>query len=131
MFYIDPSSGDISVSRGDCADIATKPLMVLKDGSEEPIILGKYSCVIFTVKSKYSGKTLIKRILTEDNYVNGMLTVSIYPDETDTQPNGYEYSFVYVPDTRIEEEVYTYAQGNFKILHSVSKLTDLEGGTNE
>ncbi|MGN0613675.1 MAG: hypothetical protein ACI4JB_07205, partial [Porcipelethomonas sp.] len=120
----------IHVSRGDSAVLSTQPERVLDDGSTEPIIIGENACVIFTVKSKFSGNTLIKRILTAADYVNDMLTFSILPDETDISPYGYEYSFMYIPDTENLDEAYTYAQGEFEIMHSVSKITDLGGDEN-
>lgn len=129
MFYIDRNSG-IHISRGDSAVLSTQPEKVLDDGTVEPIIIGDKSCVIFTVKSKFSGNTLIKRILTAADYVENLLTFSILPGETDISPYGYEYSFMYVPDTENLDEAYTYAQGEFEIMHSVSKITDLDGDEN-
>ena len=129
MFYIDKNSG-IHISRGDSALLSTQPERVMEDGATEPIILDDNSCVIFTVKSKFSGETLIKRILTAADYVDGLLTLSILPSETDYTPYGYEYSFMYVPDVKNLDEAYTYAQGEFEIMHSVSRLSDLGGDDN-
>lgn len=129
MFYIDKNSG-IHISRGDSAELSTQPQFVLEDGTAEPIILGENSCVIFTVKSKYSSDTLIKRILTSNDCYDNMLYLNILPSETDFTPNGYEYSFMYIPDTENLSEAYTYAQGEFEIMHSVSKASDLGGDEN-
>lgn len=126
MLYIDKNSG-IHVSRGDSAALSTQPENVLEDGTTEPIILDENSCIIFTVKSKYSGKTLIKRILKAENYIDGVLSFSILPAETDFSPDGYEYSFMYIPDMEKKDEAFTYAQGDFEIMHSVSRVSDLEG----
>lgn len=126
MLYIDKNSG-IHVSRGDSAAMSTQPEKVMEDGTTEPIILDENSCIIFTVKSKYSGKTLIKRILTADDYIDGILSFRILPAETDFWPDGYEYSFMYIPDMEKMDEAYTYAQGDFEIMHSVSRVSDLEG----
>lgn len=126
MLYIDKNSG-IHVSRGDSAALSTQPEKVMEDGTTEPIILDENSCIIFTVKSKYSGKTLIKRILTSENYIDGVLSFRILPAETDFSPDGYEYSFMYIPDMEKMDEAYTYAQGDFEIMHSVSRLSDLGG----
>ncbi len=129
MLYIDKNSG-IHVSRGDSAALSTQPEKVLEDGTTEPIILDENSCVIFTVKSKYSGDTLIKRILTAADYVEGVLSFCILPGETDFPPNGYEYSFMYIPDMTSPDQAYTYAQGIFEIMHSVSRVSDLAGDEN-
>lgn len=129
MFYIDKNAG-IHISRGDSAVLSTQPERVMEGGATEPIILDDNSCVIFTVKSKFSGETLIKRILTAADYVDGLLTLSILPSETDCTPYGYEYSFMYVPDAENLDEAYTYAQGEFEIMHSVSRLSDLGGDDN-
>lgn len=126
MLYIDKNSG-IHVSRGDSAALSTQPEKVMEDGTSEPIILDENSCVIFTVKSRYSGNTLIKRILTAADYVDGVLTFCILPEETDFTPNGYEYSFMYIPDMTSPDKAYTYVQGEFEIMHSVSRVSDLEG----
>lgn len=111
--------------------LSTQPESVLEDGTTEPIILDENSCVIFTVKSKFSGETLIRRILTAADYVDGLLTLSILPSETDHTPYGYEYSFMYIPDSTNPCEAYTYAQGEFEIMHSVSKVSDLGGDEND
>ena len=111
--------------------LSTQPESVLEDGTTEPIILDENSCVIFTVKSRFSGETLIRRILTAADYVDGLLTLSILPSETDHTPYGYEYSFMYVPDVENLDEAYTYAQGEFEIMHSVSKVSDLGGDEND
>ena len=129
MLYIDKNSG-IHVSRGDSAILSTIPERMNEDGTSEPIIPDKNACVIFTVKSKYSGSTIIKRILTAADYSNGLLSFNILPSETDVTPYGYEYSFMYVPDKTRPYEAYTYAQGEFEIMHSVSKVSDLGGDEN-
>lgn len=129
MFYIDKNSG-IHISRGDSAVLSTQPEKVLENGTTEPIILSENACVIFTVKSRFSGNTLIKRILTAADYVDDMLTFSILPNETDRSPYGYEYSFMYIPDSTAPCEAYTYAQGEFEIMHSVSRVSDLGGDEN-
>lgn len=129
MFYIDKNSG-IHISQGDSIWLSTQPESVLEDGTTEPIILSEKSCVLFTVKSKYSGDTLIKRVLTAYDYIDGVLSFCILPAETDFSPNGYEYSFMYIPDSTNPCEAYTYVQGEFEIMHSVSRVSDLGGVDN-
>ena len=77
MFTID-EMGNIHVSRGDSIGLSTQPFIETDD------------CVIFTVKSHYSGRTIIKRILTEEDVVDGALSLQITTDETDIEPYGYE-----------------------------------------
>lgn len=84
MFYIDKNSG-IHISRGDSALLSTQPERVLEDGATEPIILDDNSCVIFTVKSKFSGETLIKRILTAADYVAVCSRSVFYPAKQTTR----------------------------------------------
>lgn len=123
MFQMDENKG-IHVSRGDCVSIRTLVSCETEGGIIAIPIRGD-ACIIFTVKSRYSGETKIKRILTEDDYVDGRLTLTILPSETDFDPCGCEYSFMYVPDRNDMSEAYTYAQGEFEILPSVSTLKDL------
>lgn len=132
MFYIDKKGG-IHISRGDSAKILTCVEKITENGVSEEITVGYNACVIFTVKSKYSGELLIKHILTEDDYADNMLVLNISAAETDFEPDGCEYSFMYVPDMTAADQAYTYAQGDFEIMHSVSRLCDLgddENGNN-
>ena len=69
MFTID-EMGTIHVSRGDSVGLSTQPFIETDDGIATIPIEGD-SCVIFTVKSRYSGRTIIKRILTEEDVVEG------------------------------------------------------------
>lgn len=117
MFYIDKYGG-IHISRGDSAEILTCPEKALEDGSTEPIILTKNACVIFTVRSRYSGEILIRRTLTYSDYFDGVLILRIFSSETDAEPCGYDYSFEYMPDSGDPERSYTYAQGEFDIMYS-------------
>lgn len=126
MFFIDKSMG-IHISRGDSVDLTTRPEKGLDDGSTQPIILSGNACVVFTVKPRFGDNTLIKRILTEKDYAGDTLAFSILSSETDITPGGYEYSFLYVPDKRNPKKAYTYAQGDFVVERSVSRVTDLEG----
>lgn len=123
MFTID-ETGTIHVSRGDSVGLSTQPFIETDDGIAAIPIEGD-NCVIFTVKSRYSGRTIIKRILTEEDLVDGALNLQITTDETDIEPYGYEYSFMYVPNRNDTTEAYTYAQGDFEIMPSVSKVEDL------
>lgn len=123
MFYTDEKG--MHISRGDSADITTIPKRVLETGESDTVTLDGSACVIFTVKSRYSGSLLIKRILTKKNYSGDVLTFRISPAETDTQPCGYEYSFMYMPDMQDAGTAQTYEQGIFEILPSVSGISDL------
>ena len=129
MFTIDEMGG-IHVSRGDSIGLSTQPFIETDDGIAAIPIEGD-NCVIFTVKSRYSGRTIIKRILTEEDVVDGALSLQITTDETDIEPYGYEYSFMYVPDRNDQTEAYTYAQGGFEIMPSVSKVEDLTSDTED
>lgn len=130
MLYID-KSGNIRITRGDSCSISTN-FYIDKNadgmqGSNEPSVqLTDNACVIFTVRSKDRGTVKIKHILTNENYVDGELVLSLSPSETMLTAAVYEYSFVYVPDSETLQEAYTYAQGDFEIMHSVSTYQDLE-----
>lgn len=131
MLIID-KCGNIHITRGDSCSIATEFYIDSSaDGvrdSDEPIVeLTENACVIFTVRSKDSGIVKIKHVLTEDNYENGELVLNLLPEETLLTAAVYEYSFVYVPDSETLGQAYTYAQGDFEIMHSVSTYKDLEG----
>lgn len=125
MFYI--NANGMHISRGDSADITTTPKIIAENGEPETVTLDENACVIFTVKSKYSGNLLIKRILTKKNYSDGVLAFSIRTSETNVEPYGYEYSYMYVPDRNDLSRAQTYERGDFEILPSVSKVDDLGG----
>lgn len=120
MFYIDKCGG-IHINRGDSANITTFPERLLSDGTAEPITLTGSACIVFTVKSRYNGNVLIKKTLTASDYIGNKLTLDISSDETDTEPYGYDYSFVYMPDSKSNDKAYTYAQGEFEIICSVER----------
>ena len=123
MFYID-NSGGIHITRGDSVTLATG----LYINENELLELSENDCVIFTVRSKNSGELKIKRILTVDNYENGELVMCIAAEETLITPAKYEYSFLYLPDmTMPHEQAFTYAQGDFEVLHAVTTYKDSEG----
>ena len=88
MFTID-EIGNIHVSRGDSVGLSTQPFIEADDGIAAIPIEGD-NCVIFTVKSRYSGRTIIKRILTEEDVVDSALSLQITTDETDIEPYGYD-----------------------------------------
>lgn len=126
MFTIDENKG-LHITRGDSVGLSTQPYFET-DGGILAIPIKGNACIIFTVKSRYSGETKIKRILTEADLVDGVPTFNILPSETDFEPCGCEYSFMFVPDRSDMTEAYTYAQGEFEILPSVSRLGDLREG---
>lgn len=120
MFYIDKCGG-IHISRGDSAIITTIPEKLLADGTTEPITLTGNACIIFTVKSRYNGNVLIKKTLTASDYNGNDLPLEISSDETNADPYGYDYSFLYIPDSESDDEAYTYAQGEFEIICSIER----------
>lgn len=123
MFYID-NSGGMHITRGDSVTLATD----LYTNENDLVELSENDCVIFTVRSKDSAELKIKRILTADNYENGELVMCIAAEETLITPAKYEYSFLYLPDrTMPQEQAFTYAQGDFEIMHSVTTYMDSEG----
>lgn len=125
MFYID-NSGGIHITRGDSVTLATD--IYIGIGENELLELSESDCVIFTVRSKNSGELKIKRILTADNYENGELVLCIAAEETMMTPAKYEYSFLYLPDkTMPHEQAFTYAQGDFEVMHAVTTYKDSEG----
>ncbi|MCM1227569.1 MAG: hypothetical protein NC320_09130 [Clostridium sp.] len=123
MFYIDKNGG-IHITRGDSADISVQPENMFEDGTSKPVILTDKACVIFTVKSGYSGETLIKRVLTAKDHSGDKLTFRLNSSETDAASNVYRYSFMYMPDIGNLEEGYTFAMGIFEIMPCVSKTSD-------
>ncbi len=123
MFYIDRSGG-MHITRGDSATISTE----LYSMSGEPIMLSDDSCIIFSVRSKSSGDLKIKRTITNENYENDMLVFGISAEETLIEAAVYEYSLLYIPDKNIpHEQAFTYAQGDFEVMHSVTTYKDSEG----
>ena len=121
MFFIDKSGG-IHITRGDSVTLATE--LYIED--ELADLSDNDFCIVFTVRSKESGNVKIKRLITADNYESGELIFNLSTEETLLTPAKYEYSFLYLPERTMPAEAYTYAQGDFEIMHSVSTYKDLE-----
>lgn len=121
MFFIDKDGG-MHITRGDSVTLATE----LYTAENVPLRLNENSCVIFTVRSKASGKLKIKRILTDENYDDDELIFNILPEETLIEPAKYDYSFLYLPNKYSSGQAYTYAQGDFEIMHTATTYKDKE-----
>lgn len=121
----------LRLTRGDSGVMTTIPYNdVDNDGEYNPedeneeIILGENDYVLFTVASG-SGRKYITKLLTKDDYnAFGVLQLKLSPADTkDMQPFTYYFSFQYMPDNG--SDCFTYSQGEFELLESISTVDTL------
>lgn len=105
MFYINQRNWDIELTRGNSAEIDTTPFV---QDTETPMILRENDKVVFTVKSRSTGKVLIQKFLTAADYdENEKLVLRLEPKDTVNMRAGnfYVYDLMLVTESG---DVYTY-----------------------
>lgn len=63
----------------------------LVDEDENPVSLSSGEKLIFTVKSHYSADSIVKRVFTSNDILDGAYSINITPEELDIPPGRYFY----------------------------------------
>ena len=65
--------------------------IVLKNENDEHTTLSSGDMIIYGIKSRYSDKCILERVLTSRDEINGEYPIHFTAEEMDIEPDEYEY----------------------------------------